>query len=187
MEGETLRTAIITGGNKGLGLWISEYLEGNGYKVLNFSRTLGCDLNKRENRLKLLNCLSGSELFVNNAHDGFLQCELLQEVFSEWRLQPKRIINIGSSSFPMGTWNLVHKNYIAEKAALHIAAERLQQEQDRQCLIHVLKLGILDTADTKPLLGDKISKEVVCRSLQFVLSQPWPIEVKTIEVCGVAH
>ena len=79
--------------------------------------------------------------FINYAHVGFKQVELLEYVFNEWRFDPNRIIfNISSRAAQPN----ISKGYMyaAQKAALNHYANNLHWNcPEKQCKITTMDLG----------------------------------------------
>jgi NAD(P)-dependent dehydrogenase (short-subunit alcohol dehydrogenase family) len=115
---------MITGGNRGLGLKLTEHYKGDSYS----RSTTGHDIIKHRQELAELSL--GYDVFVNNAFDGpfqetwadFGQVKLLFEVASLWQKQGKTgcIINIGSSGSedivaPEPSWETYRVNKVALK------------------------------------------------------------------------
>lgn len=104
------------------------------------------------------------DIFINNASVGFSQTDLLNEAFSEWRHDEKKlIINIGSRA---GRPN-ISKGYLygAQKAALNHLADNLNYNSDRKCGIITLNLGLVEHEDIPSLSYDDITE--VIRDLIF--------------------
>lgn len=83
------------------------------------------------------------DVFINCAHVDFKQTELLNEAFTEWKDDSKRlIINISSRAAKPN----ISKGYLyaAQKAALNHLADNLVYNSDRRCGIVTLNLGLLD-------------------------------------------
>ncbi len=113
------------------------------------------------------------DVFINNAHIGFKQCDLLYEWFSEWKDNPnKLIINISSRA---GLSNL-SKGYLygAQKAALDHLADNLTYNSDKQCRITTINLGMLE--DNLP----SVSYQEVCDLISYILGMPDYLEIPRI-------
>ena len=83
------------------------------------------------------------DVFINCAHVDFKQTELLNEAFTEWRDDSKRlIINISSRAAKPN----ISKGYLyaAQKAALNHLADNLVYNSDRRCGIVTMNLGLLE-------------------------------------------
>jgi hypothetical protein len=115
---------MITGGNRGLGLKLTEHYQGDSYS----RSTTGHDIIK--NRKELAELSLNYDVFVNNAFDGpfqetwadFGQVKLLFEVANLWKQHGKSgwIINIGSSGSedvvaPEPSWETYRVNKVALK------------------------------------------------------------------------
>jgi len=116
---------------------------------------------------------SNYDIFINNAHVGFRQCELLNEWFQAWRYdKDKHIINISSrASLP----NL-SKGYLygAQKAALDHLADNLTYNSDKQCKITTVNLGMLE--DELP----SITYSEVCDLLKYIIQLPSHLEINRV-------
>ena len=110
--------------------------------------------NKRKQIIvKVAHC----NVFINNAHEDFGQVKMLNELFTEWKMENKLIINIGVDTVPYSNWQVVHKQYPVEKVALHAQCELLQNDELRKCKITNLALGYVDTEFNKDYDGPKLS------------------------------
>lgn len=69
---------IITGHTLGIGKEIYEHLKNQGHDVVGISRTSGYDLSKDID--KIIEVAKGCDLFVNNAHVGDCQLQLLNHL-----------------------------------------------------------------------------------------------------------
>jgi len=113
------------------------------------------------------------DVFINNAHIGFSQTNLLYEWFAVWKDDPsKLIINISSRA---GLPNL-SKGYLyaAQKAALDHLADNLTYNSDKKCKITTINLGMLE--DELPSLSYK----EVCKTIDDVLQLSSHIEIPRI-------
>lgn len=113
------------------------------------------------------------DVFINNAHVEFKQCECLKEWFDQWRYdESKLIINISSRA---GLSNL-SKGYMygAQKAALDHLAENLTFNSDKKCRITTLSLGMLE--DELP----SVKYTEVVDMLKYIIYLPPHLEINKI-------
>jgi hypothetical protein len=83
----------ITGHTRGIGAEIFKRLEPN---IIGFSKSTGYDITDKRHRSKIIKESLDRDVFINNAHDGHGQTDLLIELYKEWYDQEKTIINVGS-------------------------------------------------------------------------------------------
>jgi short-subunit dehydrogenase involved in D-alanine esterification of teichoic acids len=85
------------------------------------------------------------DVFINYAHVGFKQVELLEYVFNEWKNDTsKLIINISSRAAQPNISS--GYMYAAQKAALNHYADNLTYNcLSKQCRITTLNLGLMDS------------------------------------------
>lgn len=116
---------------------------------------------------------SNYDVFINNAHVEFKQCDLLQDWFDEWRYDDtKLIINISSRA---GLPNL-SKGYMyaAQKAALDHLADNLVYNSNKLCRITTINLGMLED----PL--SSITYTEVCDMIEYVINLPRHLEMPRV-------
>jgi hypothetical protein len=125
----------ITGGTAGIGLSLATIFETNGHEVVALSRRNGYNIRSLP---KVASMIEPCDMFVNNAQVGFVQTELLFEVWRRWQGQTKTIVNISTQ---MTDFNLPPKQewdeYLVQKKALEIADELLTERNiwPRQIMI----------------------------------------------------
>ena len=86
------------------------------------------------------------EVFINCAHVGFCQTELLMEAYDHWKDDStKTIINISSRASQPN----ISKGYLyaAQKASLNHLSNNLVYNSDKKCRITTLNLGLLQHQD----------------------------------------
>lgn len=88
-----MKIYAITGHTYGIGKAIYNKLSPN---CLGFSKSIGYDITKKEDRLKILNESESCDVFINNACDGFGQSNLCLDLWHRWKNKNKIIINVGS-------------------------------------------------------------------------------------------
>lgn len=113
------------------------------------------------------------DIFINNAHVDFKQCDLLNEWFNSWRYDSnKLIINISSRA---GLPNL-SKGYMygAQKAALDHLSDNLTYNSDKKCRITTINLGMLE--DELP----SVKYEEVCDLIEYIIKLPAHLEISRV-------
>ena len=113
------------------------------------------------------------DVFINNAHKDYKQCDLLYEWYQEWKLDSsKLIINISSRA---GLPNL-SKGYMygSQKAALDHLADNLTFNSDKKCRITTVSLGMLE--DELP----SVKYSEVCNLLEYIIYSPSHLEINKI-------
>lgn len=116
---------------------------------------------------------SNFDIFVNNAHVGFKQCELLYDWYEEWKHdKSKLIINISSRA---GLPNLSKGFlYAAQKAALDHLSDNLIYNSDKLCRITSINLGMLE--DSLP----SVSYKETCDLIEYIIRLPVHLEIPRI-------
>ena len=147
------KTFLITGGNRGLGLHLTEK-----FGSTSISRANGYDITKD---LKSIAEMSLKyDVFINNAFDGppqeewanFAQAQVYMAVYDAWKSANKTgyIFNIGSS----GSKNIVapeprFETYRVSKAALEHASKQGTQAFKHDLVLFKTTLITLDRLDTE--------------------------------------
>jgi len=168
----------VTGHTKRIGKAIYEAFP----DAVGSSRSGSCNINTLEGRTMIMHQALNCDVFINNAHDGFGQVEMLNTMFKAWQhKEGKHIINIGVDTVPYTDWQVVHKQYPIEKMALHAQAELLQNEE-RSCKITTLALGYVDTEFNKDYNGAKLSYNNIVDTIKWIIDQP--MEIKFIVMSG---
>ena len=168
----TNKKYAVTGHTKRLGKALYDALP----SCTGFSRTTGFDITKKDDRTRLIHKMSDCDVFINNAHEGFGQVELLNDVFKAWRGSDRLIINIGVDSVPYTNWQVVHQQYPVEKMALQAQSEMLHNEKNRKCKITNLCLGYIDTEFNKDYTGPKLSYDEIITTIKWIVQQPSEIK-----------
>lgn len=180
---KNLRIAI-TGHTSGLGKSFFEIYTERGYATKGYSRQNGFDLSQASVQEKLMNELSKDiNVFINNAHSGWVQCELLYKAFELWKNDKKTIINIGSISSD-GNKSYVHE-YAIQKSALEKAASQLNNIQGAKCRVILIKPGwILNERTSRMNIGEPmLSSQHVIDLVDFVLNLPLDVHIPSISIC----
>ena len=179
--GSDLAKVLITGGNKNVGSWISDVLSPD-HEVKSLSRSTGVDLSTEPGRQSVMNQLQWADIFINNSHVNNVQCLLLDFFFESYRNSAKWIINIGTIEFTDEIWQLVPPEYKQEKLQLHSASRHLQSEVDRTCRITLLRLGIMDTPNCKPIQRPKVSKQEFSTAFRSLIDSPDKVEIRDFSI-----
>jgi NADP-dependent 3-hydroxy acid dehydrogenase YdfG len=153
----------ITGTKRGLGsVFESKFLE-KGWTICSLNRP-EYDLNKNLDDF----VTTDFDLYINNAHSGFTQTELLYKLFEANENRKCTILNISSMS-PERQLNYIRKDQ-AEKASLDKAARQLQF-LEKPCRILLLKPGRFDFSQ-QPVSLQKISNEYMANLVFWLINQP---------------
>jgi MoaA/NifB/PqqE/SkfB family radical SAM enzyme len=146
-------TFLITGGNRGLGLHLTEVFGGT-----SISRAQGYDITKHVKEIAEISL--DFDVFVNNAFDGppqedwanFAQAQIYMAVYDAWKTAGKtgHIINIGST----GSKSIVapeprFETYRISKAALEHASRQGTQAFKQNIVPFKTTLITLDRLDTE--------------------------------------
>lgn len=116
---------------------------------------------------------SDYDVFINNAHVEFKQCDLLYDWYKEWRYdKSKLIINISSRA---GLPNLSKGFlYASQKAALDHLSDNLTYNSDKLCRITTINLGMLE--DSLP----SVSYKETCDLIEYILKLPKHLEIPRV-------
>ena len=153
----------ITGHTSGLGKAISDRFG----PALGFSRSTGYDIGRATDRARIVAEAAPCDVFVNNAHCGIAQVELLYELYAAWFDSDRLIINISSNSSD-GIKNRPHP-YAVQKAALDKASQQLSYQRSRLRICN-LRFGWLDTPRVATVTDAKISMADACDVVQMVIA-----------------
>ncbi len=175
------KKVVVTGGQRGVGSWCIDWCQQSGFEVTEFSRSAGYDITQADIQSLIIEKAQSADIFINSAHDGYSQCQLLQKLFKLWQNQDKLIINIGAWQFSPMIWDLVETSYVPEKAALHVLTSRLQQEP-RRCKISLMELGMMDVPSTSPITSPKVDKKSFQKSLDFIIHQAGSTEIPRLAI-----
>jgi len=132
----------ITGHSAGIGQALSTIYTEQGHEVVGISRRNGYNIRSIP---RVVGMIESCDVFINNAQVGFVQTELLWEVWNRWRGQNKTIINISTqmtnnSVAPREEWD----QYIIQKKALELAHTQCQERSPLPKLI-LIKPGSIAT------------------------------------------
>ncbi len=170
----------ITGHTKGIGKAIANLYYTD--EVLGFSRSNGYDLSETGVVDKILHKSADCNIFVNNAHYDFAQCELLDGIFNLWKDDPsKTIVNIISRArYGLGK----AKFYGQTKIELYTKAKNMMFNSNKRCRIININPGYVKTdmvahADSSVKM---LTPEQLADMIKWCLDQPQGVEVGELSV-----
>lgn len=172
-----MKKIAITGASSGLGLGLANRFKELGWEVLSLSRTHGHNVLQQMDRA--IDAAEDCDVFINNAYLGFYNVDVLYHLFERWKEKDKTIINIGSDSAD-GHKNFIHP-YAVTKAALEKAAEQLQNV-DSKCRVITIKPGYIDTARVAKVDAPKLRVRDVVQTIEWCLSQPADVYIRSISL-----
>jgi NAD(P)-dependent dehydrogenase (short-subunit alcohol dehydrogenase family) len=121
----------ITGHSAGIGQALARVYQAQGHEIVGLSKRNGHNI---RNIPKIISYIESCDMFINNAQAGFVQTELLFEIYKLWKSQVgKRIINISTMMTTQPVSTLPGIDMIAyrnQKIALEEAHYQLQHLQD---------------------------------------------------------
>lgn len=165
----------ITGTTRGLG----SALEFRFQRAFPFNDVIG--LNRPSFNVRkpdeIVEFAKGFEIFVNNAHDGFAQTELLYKLFEVNKDRDCIILNINSVSAD-GDRARVNP-YAIQKKALDAACTQLQLVPSK-CKVMQVKLGRMETDLVKHIESPKMDTIDVARFIVELLEMSTPDLIKTV-------
>jgi NAD(P)-dependent dehydrogenase (short-subunit alcohol dehydrogenase family) len=141
LENVKIMKFAITGHTKGLGAALTQQLS-YGHSVLGFSKSTGYNITNKEDRTLIIDQSFDCHVFINNAHSGYSQTELLYELWERWKDLDKLIVNISSNT--TDGIKLHPHRYTAEKIALEKANEQLANLKNT-CKVSIYKFGWIGT------------------------------------------
>lgn len=165
---------IITGSTGGLGSALVKTFQD--CEILCLDRINGFDLNK--NIDDFVN--DTFDVFINNAHSGFQQTNLLYKLFEKNKSRYCIIVNIGSVSSD-GNKDYINE-YAVHKASLEKACLQLQLI-DSECKVSLVKLGRTNTPMVANRIGyPKMDPNYISQSIRWLVEQPKNIVIKNLTI-----
>jgi len=160
----------ITGSIHGIGAAIAKIFKKKKYEIISFNRSEGWDISKSVVQDKIIKNVRDCDLFVNNAHSGFSQTDLLFKLHESWQGQKKVIANIGSSITMR--WDTKNRDpkYRNEKLALDDACEFLWNKNTWPHII-LFKPCATDTERMSHWTGNKVDPKDIADFLIYCLNQ----------------
>ena len=158
----------ISGASRGLGKAIFD----------NFSQIHDCTkvASRIENVTEVFAEIENCDVFINNAYNEHHQLKLLDYVYSQWRVQDKLIINIGSrAANPNISKGFIYSTY--KNALIHYSNLAIFKDKDKMCRITTINPGLIDSDKMYGL--DYMD---VVKSINYVLSSGKSTEISRIDL-----
>lgn len=168
----------ITGHTKGIGKAVADLYP----DYIGFSRSNGYDITISSNVARIIAESADCDVFVNNAYHDFVQCDLLEGIFEEWKGEPtKTIVNIISRArYGLGK----AKFYGQTKMELYNKAKNIMFHPDKRCRIININPGYVktDMVAHVPESVKMLTPEQLALMIKWCLDQPQGIEVGELSV-----
>lgn len=157
----------ITGHTSGLGKALFDRYHPS---AIGFSRANGYDISDADSRKLIAAGSSDCLVFVNNAHCGFHQIDMLYEMHAAWQDLDRLIVNISSNSGD-GIKPFPHR-YAVQKSALDKASQQLSRLSS-PCRVINIRPGYMDTPRVKDIVDQpKLELDQVVDVIAYLLSIP---------------
>jgi len=154
----------ITGHTAGLGLELFRYFSPH---IIGFSRSNGFDISSVDGRNEIAKMSVDCDVFINNAHDGFHQVDMLYIMTNLWKGTNKLIINMSSNSSD-GIKSYSHR-YAVCKSALDKASEQLSRIKDHPRITN-LRPGYLNTPSVSDIIEPKIENKYFIDMINWIIN-----------------
>lgn len=175
----------ITGHSQGLGQSIFEHLISQGHEVEGFSRSNGWDLNMDPVKQNLIKYIKNSnfDCFINSAYPygnntgtrGFMQVDLLNQIWTAWKTDSSKVIIVISSIGAENTKNEFHP-YAIHKRALNDTVKQLRKAAKNGPQIINIKPGYIDTPAVASFTNEKkCAPQQVAELISWSLASPLKI------------
>jgi NAD(P)-dependent dehydrogenase (short-subunit alcohol dehydrogenase family) len=169
----------ITGHTKGIGRAIADLYDAD--EVIGFSRSNGYNISEAGVVSKIIAESLDCDVFINNAHYEFTQCDLLSEIFKHWKDDPsKTIVNIISRArYGLGS----AKYYGQTKMELYAKAKSFMFS-DKRCRIININPGYVKTDMVAHVSKDfnMLTPEQLANMIKWCLDQPQGVEIGELSV-----
>lgn len=144
---------VLTGHTRGIGGALNRQMLSRGWEVSGFSQSTGYNLNSAHTFNEILREAETADIFINNAHHGFAQTNLLYDWFNKFRSNTEKIhVIVGSHAA-----DFVHSHphrYEIQKRSIDHACQNLwfsPHANGAQAKVILAKLGLTDTDMVKGL------------------------------------
>lgn len=156
----------LTGHTGAIGSEICKLLD----DVQGFSRSNGYDILTDIDQIIME--VADCDVFINLANADFAATKLLIDLYDDWKLERKQIINIGSVIADYYDMRDDLAEYAAQKAALKQVAKMLSH-QDTPCEVKYVAFGYIDTPRMRekyPEATEMMSTEDAARIICSLIS-----------------
>lgn len=168
----------ITGHTKGIGKAIADLYP----NMLGFSRSNGYDITVANNITRIVDESADCDAFVNNAYHDFVQCDLLESMFEQWKHDPtKTIVNIISRArYGRGK----AKFYSQTKMELYNKAKNMMFDPTKRCRIININPGYVKTDMVSHVTETRnmLTPEQLAGMIKWCLDQPQGVEIGELSV-----
>lgn len=170
----------ITGDTRGIGLALKNHFMLEGHTVIGFSRSNGYDINKLDDRNRIILESSSSDIFINNAYAPLAQTELLKMIISSWENTNKTIININSKTILIPTTPDYMLEYVNnKKEQSKIISNRFFKARP-----HIINFitSIVDTEMSTKFISKKINPNHLAKFINTLIEYKELLSVQEILV-----
>lgn len=177
------RRVVITGHTSGIGRAFADWFNQRGHDVTGLSRSTGHDISDTD---KITQIVQQSEIFVNNAWQGFDQSRIMYHIHHAWRGQRDRAIIAVSSARSIKITEY-HEDpemnqYKAAKLGLDWTCQHLWNH-DPWPRIYLLRPGHTDTKFTASSTRPKMQPQaLVDYYMSCLLSAPSDIFLQDLTI-----
>jgi nucleoside-diphosphate-sugar epimerase len=169
----------ITGHTSGIGQGLSLALSSRGHEIIGLSRSTGYDLASSGCVDRMVAASLGCDAFINNAHAGYSQVELLFALHKQHGSNPHfTVVTIGSNA--ADGIRMRPQSYAIEKIALDHAVAQLQRN-GRWNLIHI-RPGWVDTPRVAAVSASKLAVDDVVDAVMWAMDRPRHLMVRSITI-----
>lgn len=138
---------VLTGHTRGVGEALNRQMQARGWEVIGFSQSTGFNIGHSSTVDQLLTAAESADIFINNAHYGFAQTNILYDWYNKFKDDIKKIhVIVGSHAA-----DFVHTHphrYEIHKRSIDHACQNLwlaTQADGPRAKVILTKLGLTDT------------------------------------------
>lgn len=150
-------------------MFITGHTSGLGQELMNLypcacglSRSNGYDISTVIGRQRIVERTKHGSIFINNAHSGFSQVNLLYQILPYWDNPNQTIVNISSIS-PETSIHRLHL-YSVEKHALDVAVEQVSVNVKSRVIL--IKPGLFESNRSAFINGNKLKASYVANKIK---------------------
>lgn len=161
----------ITGNTSGIGKALANVYSTE-HTVIGFSRYTGYDISKETDRKKIIAESADCDVFINNAYHDFSQCDLLFDLWQQWKDQKKQIVNISSSITMRWQNDFRLLKYRSAKIALEESSDFLWNKSSWPAIV-CISPTMTDTPKTTYYTGiNKVNVDEFAKLVYNTIHQP---------------